>query len=141
MTAQQGKGRTNAPAAGGGYPGTNTVSESSSDAAGALAPAAAGGDPAAESAAEDHARRAESLIPPGGSLGEVVAGQLDEAWPTITHLRVRALHDGFRRCGRVWTVAEQEVDVGEFTDVEIERLLNEPALLVMPVSAPLPEIE
>lgn len=98
-----------------------------------------------EAADEDRARVAEAVTPPGGSADEIAAAQvvatLEEADYTVTHLHVRALRDGFRRCGRAWPAAGVEVPAGGFSDEEITRLLNEPQLAVMPVFRPLPELE
>ncbi|HRQ57658.1 MAG TPA: hypothetical protein PLN31_09575 [Azoarcus taiwanensis] len=98
-----------------------------------------------EPATEDRARMAEAVTPPGGSADEIAGAQvvatLEEADYTVTHLHVRALRDGFRRCGRAWPAAGVEVPAEDFSDEEITRLLNEPLLAVMPVCRPLPEIE
>lgn len=98
-----------------------------------------------EAAAEDLARAAEAVTPPGGSADEIVAAQVagatEEAEAVVTHLHVRAVREGFRRCGRAWPAAGVEVPADAFSDEEITRLLNEPQLVVMPVCRPLPEIE
>ncbi|MFN3985734.1 MAG: hypothetical protein ACK4KV_09590 [Rhodocyclaceae bacterium] len=137
-----------APAAGGGSSGTTNTSASDGTtlAPGGMPSGAAGGDDAAaEAAREDLARRAEAVTPPGGRvddhLGEFITGTLDEAPLQATHLHVRARRDGFRRCGRAWPVAGVEVSVDAFTDAEVERLMSDPDLLVLPVCRPLPEIE
>jgi hypothetical protein len=82
---------------------------------------------------------------PGGSveevLGQVIHGMLDEAVLPVTHLRVRATREGFRRCGRAWSVAEQRVSADEFSEDEILRMLTDPDLVVVPECGPLAEIE
>jgi len=103
-------------------------------------------DPAAEAAREAQLAIAESLTPPGGSVDEilgavVVAGSLAEGEEVVTHLRVRALRDGFRRCGRAWSAHEVEVAADAFSEAEVERLLAEPNLVVVPVCGPARPIE
>jgi hypothetical protein len=103
-------------------------------------------DPAAESAREEQLAIAESLTPPGGSVdeilgGAVVAGSVEEFDGAVTHLRVRALRDGFRRCGRAWSAHEVEVAADAFSEAEVERLLAEPNLVVVPVCGPARPIE
>ncbi|MDR0701319.1 MAG: hypothetical protein LBF61_02750 [Azoarcus sp.] len=47
-----------------------------------------------------------------------------------THIRVAARYrDGFRRCGRAWSLTPVDVQINEFSAGEIERLLNDPALV------------
>lgn len=53
----------------------------------------------------------------------------------VTHLQVRALKAGFRRAGRSWPAEEVTVAAEEFTAEQIEQLLAEPNLVVVPVSA------
>ena len=50
----------------------------------------------------------------------------------VTHLLVQAKRDGFRRAGRAWSAASTVVAVDEFTDDEVEALLAEPQLVVVP---------
>lgn len=126
----------------------NTTPVSAAEGAGVSpAPGAeAAVDPAAESAREEQLAIAESLTPPGGSVdeilgGAVVAGSVEEFDGAITHLRVRALRDGFRRCGRAWSAHEVEVAADAFTEAEVERLLAEPNLVVVPVCGPARPIE
>lgn len=52
-----------------------------------------------------------------------------------THLVVRALTPGFRRAGRAWGVEEVTVPIGEFSDAQVEALLAEPELVVLPLVA------
>lgn len=72
---------------------------------------------------------------------DVVTATLETAAPTLTGLRVTAKHDGFRRCGRAWPASGVEVSADDFTDAEIERLVAEPELVVVPVFGPAREIE
>lgn len=53
----------------------------------------------------------------------------------VTHLQVRALKAGFRRAGRSWPAEEVTVAAEEFTAEQIEQLLGEPNLVVVPVGA------
>jgi len=127
--------------------GTNTTTtEAVGPAPGAMASGAATEPPGvAEAAREDLARQAETVTAPGGSveevLGQVIHGMLDEAVLPVTHLRVRATREGFRRCGRAWSVAEQRVSADEFSEDEILRMLTDPDLVVVPECGPLAEIE
>lgn len=126
--------------------GTNTTSEAVGSAPGAVASGAATeSSAAAEAAREDLARRAEAVTAPGGDAGEVtgqvIHGTLDEAVLPVTHLRVRATREGFRRCGRAWSLAEQRVSADAFSEDEILRLLTDPDLVVVPECGPLAEIE
>ncbi|WP_374342587.1 hypothetical protein [Azonexus sp.] len=50
--------------------------------------------------------------------------------PMITHLVVAARKDGFRRAGRAWTKAPTTVAIEEFSDEQIESLLEEPMLAI-----------
>jgi competence protein ComEA len=54
--------------------------------------------------------------------------------PTLTHLRVRARRDGFRRCGRAWPAAGVTVAADDFSDDELARLLGEPMLEVTAIA-------
>lgn len=65
----------------------------------------------------------------------------DAAEYMVTHLHVRAAHDGFRRCGRAWPAAGAVVSVDEFSEAEVERLLNDPDLMVTPVCDPQPPFD
>lgn len=58
----------------------------------------------------------------------------------ITHLVVRAVQPGFRRGGRAWGAEEVTVDAKEFSAEQIEALLAEPMLVVVPVVGGLQEI-
>ncbi|THF60909.1 HI1506-related protein [Pseudothauera rhizosphaerae] len=144
--AGKGKGRTTAPAAGGGSPGTNTSASGSGSPAPELS--GAGADVAAEIAAEEQARAAEALAAAGAGPGvlevdpasPVVAAEgerQDDARPgepIVTHLRVRARRDGFRRCGRAWPAKGVTVGVDQFTEDQVARLLADPDLMVEPLS-------
>lgn len=127
-------------------PNTPPVSEAEGVGVSPAPGAEAAVDPAAESAREAQLAIAESLTPPGGSVDEilgavVVAGALEEGEGVVTHLRVRALREGFRRCGRAWSVHEIDVAADAFTEAEVERLLAEPNLVVVPVCGPARPIE
>ncbi|ENO92726.1 hypothetical protein C662_10246 [Thauera sp. 28] len=125
MTASpKGKGQAKPPAAGGGRPGTT-------------GPDGAADEPAREALA----RAAEAVVQPGEDAGELYQATLEAAEPVVTHLRVRALQDGFRRCGRAWPAAGVEVSVDEFDHAELMRLMADPELVVESVCRPLPEIE
>lgn len=52
-----------------------------------------------------------------------------------SHLSIRALRAGFRRAGRAWPAEEVTVAVDEFTAEQVEQLLAEPMLVVMPIAA------
>lgn len=65
----------------------------------------------------------------------------DAAEYMVTHLHVRAVHDGFRRCGRAWPAAGAMVSVDEFSEAEVERLLNDPDLMVTPACDPQPPFD
>jgi hypothetical protein len=54
--------------------------------------------------------------------------------PVVTHLMVSAKKAGFRRAGRAWRVEPTEVSVDDFTEAQIEQLLAEPMLTVVPVA-------
>lgn len=53
----------------------------------------------------------------------------------VSRLQVRALKAGFRRAGRAWPAEETTVSVDEFTAEQIEQLLAEPMLVVLPIAA------
>lgn len=52
----------------------------------------------------------------------------------VTHLRVSAHVAGFRRAGRAWSAEPVEVPIVEFDEAQIEQLLAEPMLIVVPVA-------
>lgn len=54
--------------------------------------------------------------------------------PVVTHFRIAALTDGFRRCGRAWPAAGVEVAAEDLAEGDIERLLAEPELVVTPIA-------
>lgn len=92
----------------------------------------------AQDTRESEAAKASGVSP---DAGEDTAATLETAVPTLTHLRVTAKHDGFRRCGRAWPASGVEVSAEDFTDTEIERLVTEPELVVVPVFGPAREID
>ncbi len=53
--------------------------------------------------------------------------------PVATHLAVSAKKAGFRRAGRAWGTEPTEVSIDEFTDEQIQQLLSDPMLTVLPV--------
>ncbi|MEW5893376.1 MAG: HI1506-related protein [Pseudomonadota bacterium] len=53
----------------------------------------------------------------------------------VDKLVVRSLSAGFRRAGRAWPAEEVTVSTDEFTAEQIEQLLAEPMLVVLPVAA------
>jgi hypothetical protein len=59
-------------------------------------------------------------------------GTIDDV--KVTHLQVRSLVAGFRRAGRAWSTEEVTVDVAEFTAEQVEQLLAEPTLVVLPIA-------
>ena len=65
-------------------------------------------------------------IPPAGSTSETEV--------TVTHLLVRSLVPGFRRGGRAWPAEEVKVSVDDLTAEQIEQIMAEPLLNVMPVA-------
>lgn len=52
----------------------------------------------------------------------------------VTHLQVRSLVAGFRRAGRAWPAEEVTVSADDLTAEQIEQLLAEPMLVVVPVA-------
>ena len=52
----------------------------------------------------------------------------------VDKLVVRSLSAGFRRAGRAWPAEEVTVSADEFTAEQIEQLLAEPMLVVLPVA-------
>lgn len=74
--------------------------------------------------------------PPAASGKPAAAGKVTAGDVEITHLAVRALQAGFRRAGRAWPESETTVPVDAFSDAQIEQLLAEPMLVVVPVSMP-----
>lgn len=119
------KGRTKAPAAGGGSAGTTAS-------AAATKPAQL----ATEDARERELMIAESLAPAGGSVTDIMADAPaapsgNAADPVLTGLIVRALPPtGFRRAGRHWGPEPVEVAADDFTVEQINALLDEPLLHV-----------
>lgn len=133
--AQAGVVKAASPAA------TNTSAGVSDPATGAPAPVAA-----TEVAQAEAAAIAEALTPPGGSVGELIAGTVaqrpDDAAPgeqvggPIKAVRVRALPEaGFRRAGRHWSTEAVDVPADELTAKQIDALLREPMLHVTLISA------
>lgn len=51
-----------------------------------------------------------------------------------THLAVTSRRDGFRRAGRAWSAETVTVAVADFSPGQIEQLLAEPMLTVVPVA-------
>lgn len=82
-------------------------------------------------AAPAAAPKAAPATPPV-AVGASAAGEgsLPEIQPT--HLVVRAVTEGFRRAGRAWSTQETTVPIGEFSEQQIEALLAEPNLVVVP---------
>lgn len=121
---KQSKGRTKAPAAGGGSAGTTPEQL------------------AAEDARERELMIAESLARPAVAVSDkalpgVVTERPDDSAPgtpaggVLTHLRVRALPPGgFRRAGRFWGPETVELPAEDFTVEQINALLDEPLLHV-----------
>ena len=54
----------------------------------------------------------------------------------ISHFHVRALADGFRRAGRAWPAAGVTVAADGFDAAQLDALLNEPQLVVTPITEP-----
>lgn len=52
----------------------------------------------------------------------------------VSKLLVRSQVAGFRRAGRAWPAEEVTVAASEFTAEQIEQLLAEPMLVVLPVA-------
>jgi len=52
----------------------------------------------------------------------------------VSKLVVRSQVAGFRRAGRAWPAEEVTVSADEFTEEQIEQLLAEPMLVVLPVA-------
>lgn len=109
------KGRTKAPAAGGGNAGTTT--------------------PTPEQLAHEDARERELMIAESLAPADAPAAPSGNAAdPVLTGLIVRALPPtGFRRAGRHWGPEPVEVAADDFTTGQLEALLNEPLLHVTPV--------
>lgn len=85
---------------------------------------------------------AAAEAPTATAPGDVVLALTpDAAEYLVTHLHVRAVHDGFRRCGRAWPAAGAMVSVDEFSEAEVERLLNDPDLMVTPACDPQPPFD
>ena len=57
-----------------------------------------------------------------------------DAGDPVTHYRIAAHTNGFRRCGRAWPAAGVEVAVADLAEGDIERLLAERELVVTPVA-------
>lgn len=80
---------------------------------------------------------ANTSAPAAGELADVsatndAAGQ--NAEPVVTHLLVRSLAPGFRRGGRAWPAEEIEVSVDDFSAEQLDQIMAEPMLNVMPVA-------
>lgn len=54
--------------------------------------------------------------------------------PVVTHLLVSAKKAGFRRAGRAWRTEPTEVSVDGLSEAQVEQLLAEPMLTVVPVA-------
>lgn len=109
--------------------GTNT-SESGSTSGGGIGRAPAAGDGALDTAADATAAVAARLL---DVLPPPIAARCHVAnW---SHLQVRARRPpGIRRAGRFWPHGESvTVFADHFTDEQIEALLTEPALHVIPI--------
>lgn len=75
------------------------------------------------------ARVSQSPAPEGAGAVLQAGGE-----PVVTHLQVRALVAGFRRAGRAWPAEDVVVSVDEFTSAQIEQLLGESQLVVLPIA-------
>ncbi len=53
----------------------------------------------------------------------------------VAHYSISAPHDGYRRAGRAWTVAEQQVPLAELSFSQQAALLADSRLRVVPVPA------
>lgn len=53
-----------------------------------------------------------------------------KALPQGGMLRIMAKRDGFRRCGRAWSAKPAEVSAEEFTQEELQTLIDEPMLVI-----------
>lgn len=54
--------------------------------------------------------------------------------PVAKSFMITAKHDGFRRAGRAWSRAGEQVSADELTEEQIEALLAEPMLSVVVVA-------
>ena len=76
---------------------------------------------------------ASEASPDGGEAAtNDAAGQ--NAEPVVTHLLVRSLVPGFRRGGRAWPTEEVKVAVDDFSVEQLDQIMAEPMLNVMPVA-------
>ena len=75
----------------------------------------------------------QTTDPDGGeAVTNDAAGQNTE--PVVTHLLVRSLAPGFRRGGRAWPTEEIKVSVDDFSAEQLDQIMAEPMLNVMPVA-------
>lgn len=71
---------------------------------------------------------------PAPSPKRVDAGEGTVDGNKVTQLQVRSQVAGFRRAGRAWPADVVTVSVDEFTAEQVEQLLAEPMLAVVPVA-------
>lgn len=76
----------------------------------------------------------------GASNGDVAgAAEVEthdntEEAPVVARLQVTSRRPGFRRAGRAWSTSPTIVSADEFTPEQIEQLMAEPVLTVLPVA-------
>lgn len=85
-----------------------------------------------EPAAEDLARKAEAVTGNGGELADADE-RAQVAW------RVRSLYDGYRRAGRAWSTAGDEVPLEALSEEALSALEEDPEIVLEPVFAPAPQ--
>ena len=73
---------------------------------------------------------------PSQGKSKAKVGKAELSAPGVTHLQVRSQVDGFRRAGRAWSVEPVTVPIEDFTNDQIEQLIAEPMLVVLPVTDP-----
>lgn len=74
-------------------------------------------------------------VDPGNGDSAVADGEVADEKPQITAgkvagLRVTARQAGFRRAGRAWSTDPTDVPESDFTDDQIDALLDDPMLIV-----------
>lgn len=77
----------------------------------------------------------------GAAGGDAGAGETQDKQPdpaqadlVVSHYRIAARTDGFRRCGRAWPAAGVEVAVEDLAEGDLDRLRAERELVVTPIA-------
>ena len=91
----------------------------------------------------EKSKQDQEFILPREDVRQTTEVSQETALPEIepSHLVIKSLRPGFRRAGRAWPAEEVTVAVEDFTAEQIEALLAEPLLVVIPLVTEEKEVE